>query len=138
MKHIARSIMFVLATQIPAYAAQAPDNRTGVTVISGGIGIAERETLAEAARGFNLKLVFVLSTGNYLSDVPFDIVDKSGKLVASHVASGPVAYAKLPPGIYRLTARFGEAPQSRTVTVQRRGQQTVYFRWRGLGDKPVA
>ena len=119
-------------------AAQDARGSGEVKVISGGIGIGERESLQAAARDFNLKLVFVLSTGNYLADVPFEIVGASGKTVVTHQAAGPIAYAKLPPGTYRVKARLGASEQTRSVTVDRRGQRTLHFRWRGAADPTVA
>jgi hypothetical protein len=112
------------ATGVPS-GAPAPE----VPVMSGGIGPATRQALADAARDYNLKLVFTLASGNYLSDVPFQITNPAGRLLLRHIPAGPIAYVKLPPGTYRITAALGEQKQSKFASVGHTRQQTVYFRW---------
>jgi hypothetical protein len=116
----------------------APGTSSNVQVLSGGIGLGERQALAERARAFNLRLVFALSTGNYVSDVSIDIRDARGRTVVQHVSDGPIAYATLPPGRYSVTARFGKSAQTKSVSIGSRGQKAIHFRWRGLGDTPLA
>jgi hypothetical protein len=52
--------------QVPAI---KPGVQNGVTFVSGGIGSASQEQLGAHEKEFNLKLVFTLVEGNYLSDV---------------------------------------------------------------------
>jgi len=103
----------------------------GAQMISGGIGLDAREALeAEAkAKAHNLKLVFAQTSGEYLADVHIRVVDAAGKQVVDHVARGPWAYARLPPGSYAVTATLEGAAVERKVTVPQQGQRVEYFRW---------
>lgn len=117
--------------------AAAPQNAAAEgqgAIISGGIGEESREQLASRARDYNLKMVFVLVAGNYLSDVNVQITDARGGTVAQHLSQGPWAYARLPAGTYTVKASIGDETQSRKVQVTGRGQKVEYFRFRLPGE----
>jgi hypothetical protein len=99
-----------------------------VAMVSGGIGVDQREAMAGAVKNANLKLMFALNTGEYVSDVRVDVSDASGRKVVEHAAQGPWAYANLPAGTYTVTASFDGSSQSRKVTVGK-GTKVVDFRW---------
>ena len=97
-------------------------------VLSGGVGEGARKQLSEKAREYNLKLVFTLSTGNFLSDVAFEI-HGGGNRVVSARSQGPWAFVKLPPGSYSVTATHEGFTQTRKVNVPRKGQRSLPFSW---------
>lgn len=84
----------------PLLQAQAAQKSTAsamdVQVLTGGVGEGERKQLEAQAREHNLKLVFTMSTGNYLAEVPFQI-ERGGKVIVEETAKGPWAFVKLPP-----------------------------------------
>lgn len=106
----------------------APAAAGKVQVLSGGTGAGAREKLAEQARGYNLKLVFTFSTGNFLSDVPFQIL-RGGTVIVDEVAQGPWAFVKLPAGSYTVKATYGDLTQTRKVSVADKGQKSLPFSW---------
>jgi len=101
----------------------------GIAFISGGIGEAAQARLLAREKEFNLKLVFTLVEGNYVSDVGVDVKDASGRTVISHVTEGPFFLARLPAGTYSLTAAYGGQSQARKVTVVAGHLRTEYLRW---------
>jgi len=101
---------------------------TGAQVLSGGVGEGARSRLAEAARGYNLKLVFTLSTGSFISDVPFKIV-RGNTTIVEDTARGPWAFVRLPPGSYAVQATYEGLTQTRKVSVAKGGQRTLPFSW---------
>ena len=106
----------------------APPTAGKVEVLSGGTGLGAREKLAEQARGYNLKLVFTLSTGNFLTDIPFQVL-RGGTVIVDEVAQGPWAFVKLPAGSYTVKATYGGLTQTRKVTVADKGQKPLPFSW---------
>jgi hypothetical protein len=72
---------------------------------------------------YNLQLTFATrQTGAYRSDVQLDITDARGGKVLSVANTGPMFFAKLPPGVYHISAsaegktfkrsvRMGNAPK---------------------------
>jgi hypothetical protein len=127
----------VRTVEVPRPAARANVNVAAdagqVAMVSGGIGVDQREAMAGAVKNANLKLMFALNTGEYVSDVKVDVADASGRKVIEHAAQGPWAYANLPAGTYTVTASFDGSSQSRKVAVGK-GTKVVDFRWPARAD----
>jgi hypothetical protein len=87
-----------------------------------------RETASALERGYNLKLVFTLVEGNYVSDVAVVVKDRAGIPVLVVFAPGPLVLAKLPRGSYVVEATYGSSTLTRRVDVRDR-MRTEYVRW---------
>jgi hypothetical protein len=120
----AMSVAFGAA--LPAAAGEG--GASGAQVLSGGVGEGERAKLAEEARGYNLKLVFTMSTGNYIAEVPFQVM-RGGKTIVDETSKGPWAFVKLAPGSYTVKATYEGKAQTRQVDVPKSGQKRVSFVW---------
>jgi hypothetical protein len=77
----------------------------------------------------NVKMVFSLNTGNYLSDVQVKVTDGAGKVVIDDVSNGPWLFAQLPPGNYTATAIYADKPVTQRFSVGKTGVKTAQFRW---------
>jgi hypothetical protein len=122
-------------TQRPGAATMAVAPRQdvtppGIAFASGGIGEGAQAQLLAREKEFNLKLVFTLIEGNYVSNVGVDVKDASGRTVISHVTEGPFFLARLPAGTYSLTAAYEGQSQARNVTVVTGHLRTEYLRWK--------
>ncbi len=106
-------------------------NYQGIAFVTGGVGEEEREFLRTVDRDFNLKLMFAIKEGNYLSDVQVSIRDKKGQPVLEAVANGPFFYAKLPPGTYTVVVNGPGQSFRQSVQVTGRKQARLNFYWRG-------
>lgn len=123
--------LVVSAAYTPAISAQHTDKTraagTGTAqVLSGGVGEGARDQLAQQARGYNLKIVFALSSGNYLSEVPFQVM-RGSKVIVDEVAQGPWAFVKLRAGSYTVKATHEGKTLTRQVSVAGKGQKKVAF-----------
>jgi hypothetical protein len=100
-----------------AQAAQGqPKEQNGVSYISGGVGMDEQNAMRALRADYNLQLTFATKqTGAYRSDVQLDIADTKGNSVLSVANTGPMFYAKLPPGTYRISAAAEGKTFKRTV-----------------------
>jgi hypothetical protein len=128
MKMLLSAVVFLaLAFALPNAHAQTAD-RDGIAYLTGGIGSDEMERLQAREREFNLKLVFTLSEGNYVSDVSIVVKDKAGNPVLVLHAPGPLVLAKLPRGPYVIDATYEGKTQTRKVDVSER-MRTEYLRW---------
>jgi hypothetical protein len=105
----------------------------GVAYVSGGVGDDSQDRMASVAREYNLKLMFTLNEGNYLSDVNVAVADSRGNKVIDDVSNGPFFFAKLPPGAYTVTATFDGKSQTRKVNVGK-GMQTAHLRWASTAE----
>lgn len=101
----------------------------GVSYVSGGVGTESIDRLNSFARDFNLKLVFALKAGAYLSGVKVSIADAAGKTVLDTLTEGPWLLTKLPVGNYQIVASFAGKAEKRTASVAAKQLKTVDFRW---------
>ena len=100
-----------------------------VKVVSGGIGLDERQSLKVMENDFNLKMVFAVLRGRYLSNIPLIIQDSNGTELLSTDSKGPWFMANLHPGNYEITAIYKNQKKKRTVTVGDK-LNIVMFHWK--------
>lgn len=100
-----------------------------VPYVSGGIGIDSIDRLDTLSGQFNVKLVFALKSGEYLSEVKVTITDVRGKTMVDTMSDGPWFLTKLPPGKYQIVASFAGKAEKRAVAVGGARLSTVDFRW---------
>lgn len=107
--------------------------------MSGGVGLEERNAMqAQAAKGYDLKLVFAITPGNYVSAINVKINDQSGKPVISAESNGPWFYADLPKGSYTVVADYEGKQKTEKITVDG-GMKQVVFHWKqDLSGEPRA
>jgi len=102
---------------------------SGVSYVYGGVGDDSIERLNSLAGSFNLKLVFAMNSGNYVSGVRVTIADSAGKTVLDTTSEGPWFLVKVPAGNYQIVATFAGNAVKRQVAVATAASRTVDFRW---------
>lgn len=131
----------VLSVAATASSQQLLQHKTegGITFISGGVGMAEREALKNVEGDYNLRLLFATQgTGEFIADVKVTIRDSKGNVVLDAVSDGPSFFAKLPPGSYKVTADNKGEPQTRSVVVSSKRPVKQAFYWKLVHrDKPI-
>ena len=102
----------------------------GVPVVTGGVGVDEREEMLLALPDYNLKVVTAARrSGEYLADVALEVRDATSKRVFGATLDGPWLLARLPPGGYELRVSFADRTQTTKVTVPAQGRRDAYFYW---------
>jgi hypothetical protein len=109
-------------------AAENVITKGGVSFVSGGVGADSQERLKAREKEFNLKLVFTLVEGNYLSDVAVAVKDAAGKTLIEHLADGPFFLARLPAGLYTVSATYAGRTHTLKVKLGER-LRTEHLRW---------
>ena len=130
MKHQGIVLSLIAALPFPLYGIASdllPTTQNGIQFLSGGIGMEERSAMQAEGRAYNLKLSFSLKDGAYLADVRVAIDSRKKPLVEAD-SDGPLFYAKLPPGKYRITASYQGRTQTRAVAIGKHATN-LYFRW---------
>ena len=100
----------------------------GLPYVSGGVGEESLQQLKDHVSEFNLKLVFAMTSGSYLSDVRVAIADAKGKTLLEATSDGPWFLAKLPGGRYRVVASYAGKAIERSIAVDAKALKTVDFR----------
>ena len=129
-------------TERPAGVVTGGSSETGISLksdaaqanaaapaVSGGVSLNARDNLRTQERDANVKMVFALNTGNYVSDVQVKVVDSKGKVVIDDMSNGPWVLAKLPAGTYTATATYNGKPVTQKISVGKTGLKTAQFRW---------
>lgn len=99
-----------------------------ISYLTGGVGLEERQALESMAQGYNLKLVFAISSGEYLSGLSVILQDEEERTILHTVSNGPWFFVKLPPGIYSVIVSVGDRKQQRQVRVGKE-LTTLIFQW---------
>jgi len=127
---LARAAALVFAACFASHAvlaAPTPKEQNGISYVNGGVGQEEQSAMRAQRTDYNLLLTFATKqSGAYRSDVQLDIMDAKGTTLLSAANSGPMFYAKLPAGTYRISAaaegkvfkrsvKIGAAPKEMTL-----------------------
>jgi hypothetical protein len=108
--------------------AADPVSAAGIAYVSGGIG--DDDPVARMTEDYNLHLVFATKgSGEYLADIKVVIEDFKGNKVLEAESPGPIFYAKLPSGTYRITANHQGQPLRKSVAVKDHRLRDLYFYW---------
>jgi len=118
-----------LVTVANANSDESVQTAGGVTYVSGGVGEDSLDRLRSLSGDFNLKLVFAMKSGEYLSGVGVIIADAAGKTLVDTTSEGPWFLAKLPAGKYQIVATSGGHAVKRQIAVGAAKLRTVDFRW---------
>lgn len=113
----AAACVLLLAVAVPAHAAEQSGR---IDYVSGGVSLPARDALLAQARDqrYNLHLEFVAApAGEYLADVQVTITDARGSQILSTRTEGPWLFARVPPGSYKVTARYGDTSRTQALGV---------------------
>jgi hypothetical protein len=86
--------------------------------INGGVGREQAREMRHEAGRYDLRMTFSEGRHNaYASGVKLDIANARGKRVLALKDAGPLTDVQLPPGRYRVQARFGDMTRVQHVDV---------------------
>ena len=111
----------------PAARAQAAD-KDGIGYMTGGVGADAMSRLRARERDFNVKFVFTLVEGNYVSDVAVVVKSKARNPILVVESPGPLMLVKLPKGQYTVDATYEGVTRTRKLQAGDR-LRTEYMRW---------
>jgi hypothetical protein len=109
--------------------AVQPQTQGDITFVSGGVGLDEVNAIQALKPNYNLHLLFVLSSGEYLSDIEVGIFDKKGNIYMQALALGPFMLVNLKPGSYYIKAQVNQQAIQKKVTVTRHKSTPISFIW---------
>jgi len=110
-----------------------PVHQGDVTYISGGVGLGEQHALEAAARNYNLEITNADRKGEFTAGTNLVIQSNSGHDMIKATNTGPLFYAKLPPGEYTIQATSGHQRRVRHVKIAAKGSTDVHLIWPQVG-----
>lgn len=106
-------------------------NKNGVTFMSGGVGLDERKEMESTAKDYNVYVTNADGHGLLTADTTITIHGKKGGELISVSNTGPLFYAKLPPGTYTMTAENGGQHLKRMFTISGNKRKNISLIWKG-------
>lgn len=124
------SLVTLLLSATPLYAAETPAGKPQVQMISGGVGESEMDSMSAAQKDYPLKLIFTQPNGEYLANVSVTIRDKDKNIVVDTSSQGPVVLIGLKPGTYTLVSTAAGDSKTQRIVVRTRGLSTYHIHLR--------
>ena len=106
-----------------------PVRQGDVTYISGGIGVTEQRALESQARNYDLAITNANNAGDFTVGTALVIQSKNGKDILRVGGTGPLFYAKLPPGEYVIHASNDGQKRMRDVKIASGCTLDVHLIW---------
>lgn len=98
--------------------------------LNGGIGSDEQQHMRAAAKDWPLKMVFSERRNDeFVANVDVRVMDAKDHVVLDLNKAGPMTYAMLPSGTYRITASFNGVRETHQVKLKGNSTPDVYFHW---------
>jgi hypothetical protein len=114
--------------------ALVPGHEGDIGFVSGGTSLDDRASLRGIAGAYNLRLTFAVQpSGAYLAGIGVKLADANGRTLLDTVSDGPLFYAHVPPGRYRVTVTDGAQSQTSDLDVAPTSSAAQAFYWRQAG-----
>jgi hypothetical protein len=110
-----------------------PMHQGDVTYITGGIGKTAQRAIKSQAQDFNLAITNANPQGDFTTGTALTITTPGGRSVLDLRTSGPLLYAELPAGRYRIEAVNQGVTRVRDVTVSQNRATDVHLIWPQMG-----
>ena len=135
--HHSTVLAFAVASVTSIYSVQAEEpaslqiqQQGNVSYVTGGIGAEEREALEAMQQGYNVRIVSSEMSGAYLDATPVVIRD-SAKHEVLNANAGPLFYAQLPVGRYKVeSTNDGKTQQQDIVITKNSPPVRIHFSWK--------
>jgi hypothetical protein len=123
------------AAAIPAHAQDELvllETARATMFMNGGVGKDDEAFMRKVAKDWPLRMIFSERKDNeFVADVHLSVADSRGAPVLVLNAAGPMTYAMLPAGKYRITATLHGKTEAHDVTLDGKAGRDVYFHWAG-------
>lgn len=122
------AMLWVASGLVSTAMAQSPATETQ-TYLNDGVGLDARQAMQAQRKQYNLRLAFAQAhSGEYLAGVDLSIQRQGDKATAMRYEDcGPLFYAKLPPGRYRVLADYKGKKRELLTTVGAKGVDQVMY-----------
>jgi hypothetical protein len=113
----------------PAAFALTTNTANGITYLTGGVTLDERQEMADQRKNFSLLLKFAAKSGRYLGDVSVNITNRKGAPVFESTTDGPWLLVNLPAGSYTLKATSGGVSQLQKISIGQNARRELTMYW---------
>jgi hypothetical protein len=101
----------------PAVEGLQPRTQNGINYISGGIGDEERAQIQAVKGNYSLHIMMATSNGDFTGDTSVTIKHASNNVLEA-TSAGPLFYANLPSGTYKVALTRKAVTREQTVVIK--------------------
>jgi hypothetical protein len=105
-----------------------PTQAGDITYVTGGIGDEERAALHDTAKDYNLRVMSASHDGAFMGDTHIMLYNHKGDVLLDANA-GPLFFAKMPAGSYRLEATHDGVVKKQAFTIKGNKPALVHLGW---------
>lgn len=100
-----------------------------IAYITGGIGSTEANALAAVKQNYNVYITSADVAGQYTGDFRVLITNVKHEQILD-AQGGPMIYAHLPEGHYRIIAYYGDQTKEHDLILAKNKTKRVHFSWK--------
>jgi hypothetical protein len=126
---IAIATIAIIALGSSTAFALTANTANGISYLTGGVTLDERQEMTDQRKNFSLQLKFAAKSGRYLGDVSVNITDATGAAVFESTSDGPWLWVNLPAGSYTLKATSGGVGQSQKISIGKNAPRELTMYW---------
>ncbi len=131
---LSKNVIGIIAAAIVSFGsstafALTTNTANGITYLTGGVTLDERQEMADQRKNFSLLLKFAAKSGRYLGDVSVNITNGKGAPVFESTTDGPWLLVNLPAGSYTLMATSGGVSQSQKISIGKNARRELTMYW---------
>lgn len=123
------SAVVLISSVSSAAFALTTNTANGITYLTGGVTLDERQEMAEQRNKFSLLLKLAAKSGRYLGDASVVVTNGKGATVFESTTDGPWLLVNLPAGSYTLKATSGGVSQSQKISIGKNARRELTMYW---------
>jgi hypothetical protein len=130
---ISAVVLFSFAS--PTAFALTTNTANGITYLTGGITLDERQEMADQRKSFSLLLKFAARSGKYLGDSSVTVNNAKNAVVFQGTTDGPWLFMNLPTGNYKVTVKNGDVSQTQKISIGKNTHRDVTMYWNVIDNE---
>jgi hypothetical protein len=119
----------VAAPALAASTLPRLEHQGGIAYISGGIGLSGQHAIEATARDYNLRISNANKAGDFTAGTNVVIRGRSGRALLDVADTGPLFFARLPPGDYVIRAVNEGVERRRDVRISANRSTILHLIW---------
>lgn len=144
MKHILNSLstkivcvcaVALISFSSPVAVALTTNTANGISYLTGGVTLDERQEMADQRKNFSLLLKLAAKSGKYLGDSSVTVTNAKNAVLFEGTTDGPWLFMNLPAGNYKVTVKNGDVSQSQKINIGKNAHRDVTMYWNVIDNE---
>jgi hypothetical protein len=125
----------IVTVASPAAFALTTNTANGITYLTGGVTLDERQEMADQRKNFSLLLKLAAKSGKYLGDSSVTVTNAKNSVVFEGTTDGPWLFMNLPAGNYKVTVKNADVSQSQKISIGKNARRDVTMYWNVIDNE---